>query len=126
MKKTELEIIKDGTLVLRQGEKSNEVKIDDPNGENMYLSFELRYINDDEHGHTRVNAIDAQHANLVIDTKPNAIVEPTENIKLGTYNDGTPLYLYFVVQPQIGQSGQHNVVITFLKEKEVKDGSTDK
>lgn len=126
MKKPELEIIKDGTLVLRQGEKSNEVKIDDPNGENMYLSFELRYINDDEHGHTRINAIDSQHAHLVIDTKPNAIVEPTENIKLGTYNDGTPLYLNFVVQPQIGQSGQHNVIITFLKEKEVKDGQVYK
>ncbi len=123
MKAHEMEIVKDATLVLRQGEKSNEFIIDDPSGENMYLTFELRYIKDNEQGITQIKATDTQHANLIIDTKPNAIVEPMEYIKLGTYDDGTPLYLRFVVQPQIAQSGQHNVIVMFLKEKKTKNGS---
>ena len=123
MKEQDLEIIKNRTLVLKQGERSSELKLVDPEGGDMYLVFELKYIKSNEHGTTQITPTDPYHASVVIETLPNSITEPEDYIKIGTYGDGAPLYLGFVVQPQIAQSGQHNVIVTFYKEKEGRYGS---
>lgn len=125
MKEQNLEIIKDRTLVLKQGETSNELKLVDPHGDDMFLTFELKYISGEGAGFTRIKAPDSQHANIIIETRPNAVTEPEDYIELGTYSDGTPLYIGFVVQPQIAQSGLHNVIITFYKGKEVTNGANN-
>lgn len=125
MKEQNLEIIKDGTLVLKQGEVSNELKLVDPQGDDMFLTFELKYISREETAFTRIKTTDPQHANIIIETRPNAVTEPSEYIELGTYSDGAPLYIGFVVQPQIAQSGLHNVIVTFYKGKEVKNGANN-
>ncbi len=123
MKEQDLEIIKSRTLVLKNGEKSGSVVLVDPVGGDMYLPFELKYIGEQSAGTTSLSASDPHHADFVIEVRPNSMTKPTELMLIGTYGKGTPLYLGFVVQPQI--AGEHNVIITFYKEKEVPDGTNN-
>lgn len=89
----------------------------------MYFTFELRYTDDKTSGKTRINVIDSHHAQLIIDTLPNAVTKPDRFIELGTFGPGNrPLYIGFVVQPHIGN--EHNVLITFYTRKEEKHGTT--
>ena len=125
MREQDLEIIKNLQLFLKKAERSGEVVLADPIGGNMYLTFELRYVADGEIGKTNISSSDPHGAEVVIETKPNAITRPTEPIRLGTYENIKPLYLGFVVQPQIAQSGEHEVSITFYLEKGVADGSNN-
>lgn len=119
----DFEVIKSRTLVLKSGEPSSEVILTDPQGGDMYFTFRLDYIHDSGSGDTRLTATDSHHALVEIQTRPNAITKPSEYLELGTYGNGKPLYLGFVVQPQIAQSGEHNVIITFYTRKEVDNGS---
>lgn len=119
----DLDIIKSRTLVLRVNTPSGEVILTDPAGGDMYFTFELRYTNPNEESKTNLVSHDAYHATVTIDTRPNAITEPEEPIRVGNYGPANkPLYLGFVVQPQIGQSGQHTVIITFYTAKEGNNG----
>ena len=116
---SDLDVIKSRTLFLRKNEPSGEVILVDPAEGDMYFTFELRYIDPDQKAQTRFTSRDAFHADVVIETRPNAITEPDEPIRFGNYGpDHKPLYLGFVVQPQIAQSGQHNVIVTFYTGKE--------
>ena len=123
MKEQDLEIIKSRTLVLKNEEKSGSVILVDPIGGDMFLTFELKYIGEQSAGKTSLSSTDPHHADIVIEIRPNSITKPKELIKLGTYGEDAPLYLGFVVQPQI--AGEHNVIITFYKEKEVTDGTNN-
>ena len=119
-------VIKSRTLVLKNGEKSSEVMLADFDGGNMYFTFELRYVENEEAGKTRFSPIDAHHANFLIDTLPNAITKPNSIIEIGTYGkNNTRLFVGYVVQPQIANSGEHNVVITFYTGKEGANGSNN-
>jgi|GEM_PF-1832883 len=124
MTEKDLEIIKSRPLFLKNGERSGEVVLVDPDGGDMFFTFELHYAEDKNEGKTRFRALDAHHAEFVIDTLPDAITKPEDFIEIGTYGASSkPLYMGFVVQPQIAQSGEHNVIITFYTRKEVGDGS---
>lgn len=124
MTEQDLEIIKSRPLFLKNGERSSEVVLVDPDGGDMFFTFELRYAEDKNKGKTRLRAIDAHHAEFIIDTLPEAITKPADFIEIGTYGVlNKPLYMGFVVQPQIAQSGEHNVIITFYTRKEVGDGA---
>ncbi|MDE6096316.1 MAG: hypothetical protein K2G52_09010 [Muribaculaceae bacterium] len=119
----DLDVIKSRTLFMKQGLHSGEVLLVDPDGGDMYFTFELRYTAEGSAGSTRFSSRDSHHADVIIDTRPNAITEPSEPIRIGTYGaDNKPLYLGFVVQPQIGDTGLHNVIVTFYTGKEVSDG----
>lgn len=122
MTEQDLEVIKSRTLVLKCNERSSDIVLVDPTGGDMYFTFELKYVTEECNGTTQLTATDPYHADVVIDTRPNAITKPNGFIHLGTYGYGRPLYLGFVVQPQIGQSGEHNVIVTFYTGKEVNDG----
>ena len=124
MNTQDLDVIKSRTLVLRKNESSAEVVLVDPAGGDMYFTFELRYVAQGEPSETRFTSRDAFHANVVIDTRPNAITEPDAPIRIGNYGPlHKELYLGFVVQPQIANSGQHNVIVTFYAGKEVENGN---
>lgn len=119
-----LDVIKSRTLFLKKNVPSSEVVLVDPSEGDMYFTFELRYIAQGEKAETRFTSRDAFHADVVIDTRPNAITEPDEPIRIGEYGpERKPLYLGFVVQPQLAQSGQHNVIVTFYTGKEEKNVS---
>ena len=95
----------------------------DPSEGDMYFTFELRYSDSKDPSETRFISRDRFHADVIIDTRPNAITEPIEPIRIGTYGPKKkPLYLGFVVQPQMAQTGQHTVIITFYTGKEETDG----
>lgn len=124
MRFQDLDIIKSRTLVLKKNIPSGEVILTDVSGGDMYFTFVLRYIGQDEKAQTHFKSIDDFHADVEIETRPNAITEPDEPIIIGTYGpDDKPLYLGFVVQPQIANSGQHNVIVTFYTGKEVNSGN---
>lgn len=123
MKEQDLEIIKSRTLVLKNGEKSGSVILVDPVGGDMFLTFELKYIGDQDNGITQISTSDSHHADFIIDVRPNSVTKLAELIRIGVYGEGYPLYLGFVVQPQM--AGEHNVIITFYKGKEVEDGTTN-
>lgn len=122
MNEKNLEIIKDRTLVLKAHERSNEIVLVDPDGGNMFLTFELRYIGENDSGSTTIKPLDLHHVEVVIETRPDAITKPSMLIELGTYADTRPLFLGFVVQPQLANSGEHNVIVTFYAGKEVVNG----
>ena len=123
MKEQDLEIIKSRTLFLKEGDKSSEIILVDPCNGDMYFTFELKYIEDIVSAKTKLSIKDEHHAELVIDTTPNGITKPENVIELGTYGaENRPLYIGFVIQPQIANSSEHNVIITFYTRKEVKDG----
>lgn len=118
----DLDIIKSRTLMLKAGIPSGEVILTDPTGD-MYFTFELRYTEPNAQAKTHLSSTDPLHASVIIETRPNALTEPSEPISIGKYGyEGKPLYLGFVVQPQIADSGQHTVIVTFYIRKEVKDG----
>lgn len=120
----DLDIIKSRTLVLKANTPSGEVILVDPSEGDMYFTFSLKYVEPDIIPRTNFTSIDRFHATVEIETRPNAITEPGQPISIGTYGDDhKPLYLGFVVQPQIANSGQHNVIITFYTGKEVTNGN---
>ena len=123
MKEQDLDVIKTRTLMLKNGVCSSEIVLTDPDGGDMYFTFEIRYISDTKLSQTHIYVTDIHHAKLVIDTTPAAITKPKEMIEIGTYGkNNKKLYLGFYVQPQIVQDGDHNVTITFYTGKEVDDG----
>lgn len=123
MTEKELTVIKSRTLILKEREKSSEVLLADPDGGDTYLTFELRYVSESGAGFTDWKVIDSQHASFVIDVRANAITRPNEPILIGTFGKKEyPLYLGFVVQPQIGQTSEHEVTITFYIRKEGANG----
>ena len=113
VKEQELEIIKSRTLVLKAGERSGTVWLVDPEGGDIYLTFELRHIGDHENLSTHFTSPDAHHVDFVIYVRPHSTTRPSELLRIGDYGAGYPLYLGFVVQPQI--SGEHSVIVTFCK-----------
>lgn len=118
MNDKDLEIIKDRQLFLKSGERSTDVVLVDSEGDgDMYFSFELQYTSDENKGKTDVNVLDSHHAHFVIETMPKAVTQPKKLIRIGNYGkDGKPLYVGFLVQPQI--SGEvHSVTISFYVEK---------
>lgn len=120
----DLDVIKSRTLVLKKNIPSAEVILVDPFEGDMYFTFEIRYAEQGEKASTTFTSRDAFHADVVIDTRPNAITEPDKPIRIGNYGkDHKPLFLGFVVQPQIADSGQHNVIVTFYTGKEVRNGN---
>lgn len=124
MNEKDLTVIKSRTLILKERERSSEVLLTDPDGGDTFLTFELRYVPKDSCGVTDWSVRDGQHADFVIDVLPDAITRPNKPILIGTYGKGShPLYLGFVVQPQIGQTGEHEVTITFYIRKEGADGT---
>lgn len=124
MREQDLEIIKSRQLFLRNGVRSSEVLLADPDGGDSYLTFEIRHIGENAPGITDWTTTDSHHAAFVIDARPNAITRPESPIYIGTYGaNNRPLYLGFVIQPQIGQSEEHEATITFYLGKEVADGA---
>lgn len=124
MNEKDLVVIKSRTLLLKSGAQSSEILLADQEGGDSFLTFELRNIGDTASGGTDWTVSDPHHASFIIDIRPNAITRPQEPILIGTYGaKNAPLYLGFVVQPQIGDSGEHETTITFYIRKEVTDGS---
>ncbi|MBD5181011.1 MAG: hypothetical protein HDS98_00470 [Bacteroidales bacterium] len=120
----ELDIIKSRTLVLKNNIPSGEVILTDPSEGDMYFTFVLKYIDKDAVPRTNFTSVDRFHARVEIETRPNAITEPGQPIPVGTYGpDHKELFLGFVVQPQLANSGQHNVIITFYTGKEAHHGN---
>lgn len=119
MKEEDLTIIKSRPLVLKNGERSSEIVLADNSGDgDMFFTFEIRYVNDVKEGQTTVTVKDKFHASFVIGVMPNAFTRPSDFIRIGSYGaEKKPLYLGFVVQPQIAESGEHNVIVTFYTSK---------
>lgn len=112
----ELEVIKTRTLFLKAGTRSERILLADPAGD-MYFTFLLRYTDGDKH-ETTFRVPTSQLAEFEIGTTPNGITRPLHPIEIGTYGkDRKPLYVGFVVQPQVIQSGEHQVLITFYTGK---------
>lgn len=124
MDEKDLVVIKSRNLMLRDGIKSSEVLLVDPTGGDMFFTFELKYIANNADGHTNWTTFGPHNAAFVIDVRPNAITRPQEPILIGTYgNPSKPLYLNFVVQPQIAQTGEHETTVIFCVRKEGIDGT---
>lgn len=124
MREQDLTVIKSRTLMLKNGVRSSEVLLADPKGGDSYLTFELKHVGENDPGITDWTVTDSHHAAFIIDVRPNAITRPVAPICIGIYGaNNVSLYLGFVVQPQIGDTGEHEVTITFYTGKEVTDGS---
>ena len=119
MKESDLTIINSRSLMLKNGEHSSEIVLVDSAGDgDMYFTFKLQYVDDAKKGNTKISIKDSYHADFIIGIMPNALTRPYDFIRIGTYgHDKRPLYLGFVVQPQIGDSGEHNVIVTFYTSK---------
>lgn len=116
----DLEVIKSRTLLLSVNVPSPEVVLADPEEGSIFFVFELHYIPNDEAGVSRMIPLDEHHAKIEIEIRPDALVEPSKPMRVGTYGaNHRPLYLGFAVEPQMGNSGRHNVTITFYVGKEV-------
>lgn len=112
----DLEVIKTRTFFLKEGERSEKILLVDPAGD-MHFTFKLHYT-DGKTNETTFTVANPHLAEFVIDTTPNGITRPLQPIEIGTYGeDEKPLFLGFVVQPQIIQSGEHQVLITFYTGK---------
>lgn len=119
MREQDLTVIKSRTLLLKDGVRSSEVLLADADGGDSYLTFELRYVGENAPGVTDWTTSDPHHAAFIIEVRPNAITRPEEPILIGSYgNPGKPLYLNFVVQPQIAQTGEHETTVFFCVGKE--------
>jgi len=119
MDKHHFDIIDNKELFLKRGETSSEVVIEDKNGENLFLTFKLNYISKTDKGHTHWRVIDEHHGVFEIDTRPNSVTQPSELIEIGTTEDGKPIFIGFLVQAQIPQTGQHQVTITIYTKQQV-------
>lgn len=124
MKEQDLENIKSRQLFLKPGQKSSEVVLADPTGD-MYFTFELNYINDNMQGTTKWSSKGSYSGEFKIDTRPNSVTKPISPIKVGTYGkENKSLYVGFVVMPQIPQTGEHEVTVTFYLGKEDRNGAS--
>lgn len=123
MDEKDLVVIKSRTLTLKERVSSDEVVLTDPVEGDMYFTFELFYIPDDYKGKIRYLPSDDFHAKFEIDTYPTAVTEIASPARIGTYQEKYALYCTIVVEEQTPQTGNHNVIITFLRGKEVLDGS---
>lgn len=111
----DLEVIKTRTFFLRAEEWSEKILLADPTGD-MHFTFKLHYAN--KTNETTFNVLNPHLAEFVIDTTPNGITKPLHPIAIGTYGENDkPLFISFVVQPQIIQSGEHQVLVTFYTGK---------
>lgn len=118
MNRKDFEKIKDYHLNLKIGEKSPELVLEDPGNETMYFTFELRYVDNITLGKTSLSATDSFHAEFIIETTPNAITKPNEYIEIGTYgSDEKNLFIDFTVQPEISNTREHEITITFYTKK---------
>lgn len=118
MNKEDFEKLKDYHLSLKIGEKSPELVLEDLGNETMYFTFELRYIDNIALGKTTLSSVDDTHAELIIETTSNAITKPEKYIEIGTYgSDERPLYIDFIVQPQISETKEHDITIIFYIKK---------
>ena len=112
-----LEIIKTRNIFLKEEEVSDEIVLVDNIGEgNMYFTFCLKYIPNESIGKSHFNIKDAYHAEIIIETKPNAITKLGSPYKLGTYAKDKDLLINFVVQP-CDANNTHSVTITFYTNK---------
>lgn len=123
MDEKDLVVIKSRTLTLKERVASDEVVLTDPVGGDMFFTFELFYIPEDHNGKIRFSPVDDFHAKFDVDTYPTAVTEIVAPARIGTYEDKYALYCKIVVEEQTPQTGNHNVIITFLRGKEVLDGS---
>lgn len=122
MNKQDLIVIKNRTLILKNGEASDEVVLTDPIGGDMYFRFKIVYIPEDTEGKIRYIPSDDFHATIEIDTCPAAVTENISPARIGTYENKYPLYFDVVVEQQTPQTERHNVIVTFLRGKEETDG----
>lgn len=112
-----LEIIKTRNIFLKEGQTSDEIVLVDNLGEgNMYFTFCLKYISNGNEGNTHFNIIDEHHADIIIETRPNAVTKLNSPYKLGTYEKNKDLLINFVVQP-CDADKTHSVTITFYTTK---------
>lgn len=105
---TNFEIIKTRNLFLSVEQVSDEVILVDNTG-NMHFTFRLTYANN---GSTHINIIDEYHAQIIIETEPNAVTKLASPYQLGKYENNKDLFFNFVVQPR-NADGTHSVTITF-------------
>lgn len=119
MSEHELELILGSQFLLKDGITSPEVLLHDATGEgDMFFTFTIKHV-DQDNVETSVSIIDKFHAAFTIETKPDALIRPDEPIKIGTYSDKEyPLYVTFAVFPQITNTGEHNVSVSFLIRRE--------
>lgn len=120
MSEQNLELINSFSLFLKNGEISSEVRLSDPEDGDSYLTFLLRHIDNSVAGSTNFEVIDIKHAKFLIDVRPHSITRPSTPILIGTYGkDNRPMYLNFVIQPQIANTGEHEVTVSlYLSKKE--------
>lgn len=108
-----LEIVNTRSLFLKEGVFSDEIMLADADGDgNMYFRFRLKYISGDASGETSFDIKDAFHADVTIETAPNAATKLPRPYYLGTYGKDKDLLLNFYVQPR-GAEGLHSVTVTF-------------
>ena len=117
MTEENLDIFATRELFLAEGVTSPEVVVEDENDTNLYLAFRLRYIPDNQPGGTSWSMTDDQHVVFTIETRPNSVTRPGTLIELGELEDGTPIFMGFVVQAEIPQTGQHQVNVTLYSKK---------
>lgn len=118
MTDSDFDIFLSRELFLTPGEESPEIVIEDKDNSNLFLTFKLDYIPDKVPGRTYWTSSDEQHALFTIETRPNSVTKPSKLIELGTFEDGTPIFLGFLVRGKIPQTGQHEVNITLYKPKQ--------
>lgn len=114
MKREYLEIIKTRTIFLKENELSSDLILAGDYDGNMFFKFKLVYIEEQSEGRTKFDVTDEHHATFTIDTKPNANTALVDPMEIGTYQ-GKALYVDFNIGPLDSLSGQHTVIITFLK-----------
>lgn len=111
-----LKIVKTRNIFLKEGEISDKIVLVDNIGGDMYFTFCLKYIPDEEKGRTHFNIKDPFHVDVVVETKPNAHTKLENPYLLGTYEKDKDLLINIFVKPREANDA-HDVTVVFYINK---------
>lgn len=113
----DLDILKNREVEIKINKWSNEVILDDENG-NMYFRFYLNLVSEESKANISIEVKDEYHADISIASLPNSIAKSSDPMEIGTYgSDNKKLYIGFSITPPvvIGET-DYIVKITFYIE----------
>lgn len=115
-----MKLIKEETIPLKIGEKSQDIIIQDPYDiEDMRVAFILEIIENNAELSSRMSVADPHHGTFHMKSMPNVVSRPTNKIQIGTYGEkGTPLFLTYRLFAFGPESKSHRVEVTFFTEED--------